>query len=154
MKYTTDIQAAVNNPDQLEDLYQLSRQANEEAEFRADLQEVFEKSPDNLLLSAWHARFAHLPIPKSKRSTNWGLAVVLGIVTGLLLWSISEHRPALPGSNSILNPPLGSYCDHPSIIFHGDHFQKELSLYNDIRSWSYHCLCLCFTTCSGIEPIS
>jgi hypothetical protein len=89
MKYTTDIQAAANNPGQLEDLYQLSRQANEEAEFRIDMQEVFEKSPDNLLLSAWHSRFAYLPIPKMKRSTNWGLAVVLGIVTGLLLWSIS-----------------------------------------------------------------
>jgi hypothetical protein len=90
MKYATDIQAAANDPERLEELYQLSRQSNEEAEFRADLQEVFEKSPENLLLSAWHSRFTHLPLPRSKRITHWGLAVVLGVITGLIFWAISD----------------------------------------------------------------
>ena len=92
MKYITEIEAVKKDPEQLEDLYQLSRQANEEAEFRADLQELYEKSPDNLLLSAWRSRFAHSPSPRLRRFTHWGLAVVLGVVTGLILWSISDFQ--------------------------------------------------------------
>ncbi len=90
MKYITEIQASLNSPDQLEDLYQSAKGVNEESVFRSDLQEVYEKSPDNLLLSAWHARFEHLPLPKTRRTTNWGLAVVLGVITGLILWAISN----------------------------------------------------------------
>jgi hypothetical protein len=92
MKYTTEIQAVSNDPQRLEDLYQLSRQANEEAEFRADLQELFEKSPDNILVSAWHSRFAYIPLPKPKRTTHWGLAVILGVITGLIFWAISDFQ--------------------------------------------------------------
>jgi len=92
MKYGPEIQAAVNDPERLEELYHLSRQASEEPEFRADLQEIYEKSPDNLLLSAWRSRFAHLPLPKAKRSTNWGMAVALGVITGLILWAISDFQ--------------------------------------------------------------
>jgi len=92
MKYIPEIQASINSPDQLESLYQIARQANEEPEFRSDIQEVYQKSPDNLLLSAWHSRFDHLPLPKPKRATNWGLAVVLGIITGLILWAISDPQ--------------------------------------------------------------
>lgn len=92
MKYIPEIQASVNSPDQLESLYQIARQANEEPEFRSDLQEMYQKSPENLLLSAWHSRFEHLPLPKPKRATNWGLAVVLGIITGLILWAISDPQ--------------------------------------------------------------
>jgi hypothetical protein len=92
MKYVSEIQDAANDPERLEDLYQVSRQANEEAEFRADLQEVFEKSSDNILLSAWRSRFTHLPLPKSKRITHWGMAVLLGIITGLILWAISDFQ--------------------------------------------------------------
>jgi hypothetical protein len=92
MKFTSDIQGAVTDPERMENLYQLSRQANEEAEFRADLQEVFEKSTDNVLISAWHSRFEHLPLSKPKRTTNWGLAVIFGIITGLILWVLSNPQ--------------------------------------------------------------
>jgi hypothetical protein len=92
MKYITEIQTAANDPNKLEDLYQLSKKADEEPEFRNDLDQVFEKTPDNLLLSAWRARFTHLPLPKPKRATHWGLAVVLGVITGLILWAISDFQ--------------------------------------------------------------
>jgi len=92
MKYITEIQAAANDPERLEDLYQLSRQASEEAEFRSDMQEIFGKTPENILISAWHSRFAHLPEPKPKRTSHWGLAVVLGVITGLILWAISDFQ--------------------------------------------------------------
>ncbi len=102
MKYVTEIQGAIDDPEQLENLYQLSRQSNEEAEFRADLQDVYEKSSGNLLLSAWHSRFAHLPLPKPRRTTNWGLAVVVGVVTGLILWAISDPQWIFLGSPLIM----------------------------------------------------
>ena len=92
MKYSTEIQDAVNDPKRLEDLYQVSRQSGEEAEFRSDMQEIFEKSPDNLLLSAWHSRFTHLPLPRAKRTTHWGMAVLFGVITGLILWAISDFQ--------------------------------------------------------------
>jgi hypothetical protein len=92
MKYTADIQSAMHDPRQLEELYQLSISDNGEAEFRADLQSEFEKSPENLLLSAWRARFEHQPLLKSRRVINWGLAVILGIITGLILWAISDPK--------------------------------------------------------------
>ena len=90
MKYTSDIEASINSPDRLEVLYQNARAANEENEFRSDIQAAYEKSPDNILLLAWHSRFEHIPVSKPKRATNWALAVFLGIVTGLILWVISD----------------------------------------------------------------
>ena len=93
MKYLVEIQDVITNPEGLEDLFQRSRQTNEEAEFRADLQEMFEKTPDNLLLSAWHSRLARLTLTtKPKRTTHWVVALVLGVITGLLLWAISDFN--------------------------------------------------------------
>jgi hypothetical protein len=89
MKYLTDIQTANNDPVKLEELYQASIQAKEEGEFRNNMQAAFESSPGNLLFSAWHSRFDHLPVPKARRTTQWGMAIVLGIITGLVLWAIS-----------------------------------------------------------------
>jgi hypothetical protein len=90
MKYLPEIQASINSPEHLESLYQIAKQSNEEPEFRSDLQEIYQKSPDNILLSAWHSRFEHLPLPKPKRATNWGLALIIGIITGLILWAVSN----------------------------------------------------------------
>lgn len=92
MKYITEILDAAHDPESMEDLYQKSRQANEEAEFRLDLQEVFEKDPENILFSAWSSRFTHLPLTKHKRTINWALAVILGAITGLILWMISDPQ--------------------------------------------------------------
>ncbi len=90
MKFTPEIQAAAQNPEQMELLYERAVHANQETEFRTDLQAEHEKSPDNLLLSAWHARFEHQPLSKTRRSINWGLALVLGVITGLSLWTVSD----------------------------------------------------------------
>ncbi len=117
MKYITEIQASINSPDQMEDLYQNAKSMNEEAEFRTDLQEVFDKSTDNLLLTAWHARFEHLPLPKARRATNWGLAVALGVVTGLILWAVSSpdwlFMTLIPGFLLVWSP----IATIPALIF-------------------------------------
>jgi hypothetical protein len=120
MKYITEIQASVNSPDQLEDLYQSAKSLNEESEFRSDLLEVYEKSPDNLLLSAWRSRFEHLPLPKARRVTNWGLAVVLGVVTGLILWAVSNPNwllPLHPGSIPYFVLLWSPIATIPTLIF-------------------------------------
>ncbi len=90
MKYSPEIQASINSPGQLEKLYQAARQANDEAEFRHDIQAASENAPDNILLAAWQARFEHSPLVKARRVTNWALAVMLGVVTGLCLFAISD----------------------------------------------------------------
>ena len=90
MKYIADIEASINSPDRLEELYQNARAANDEDGFRSDMQVLYDKSPDNILLSAWHSRFEHFPPPKPKRVTNWALAVLFGILTGLILWAVSD----------------------------------------------------------------
>lgn len=92
MKFTAEIQSASSNPEQMENLYQTAKQSAEEAEFRSDLEQEFEKSPANLLFSAWHSRFSHQPLAKYRRVINWGLAVGLGVITGLILWAISDPR--------------------------------------------------------------
>lgn len=91
MKYSTEIEAAAANPERLEELFQLAKQSNEEAEFRADLQQAHDKSPDQLLYAAWKARFDHIPLARAKRLTHWGLAVVIGIISGLIMWAISSN---------------------------------------------------------------
>ena len=90
MKYILEIQAASTDPEKMENVYSVAQQANEEAEFRTDLQLEFENSPDNVLLAAWNSRFAHQPMAQPRRVIKWGIAVALGIVTGLILWAISN----------------------------------------------------------------
>ena len=95
MKYLLDIQSASAAPQVLEDLYQTAQQANETSEFRADLSTCYEAAPGNLLYAAWFYRLERQkaePQEKARRSINWILAVPLGILTGLVLWSISADN--------------------------------------------------------------
>jgi hypothetical protein len=117
MKYSQEIQASSNAPEQLEKLYQAARQANDEQEFRLDIQSAYENAPENILLSAWHARFEHLPLAKAKRVTNWALAVVLGVVTGLVLWAISDPTQLFIGQVPYLLMFWAPIATIPVIIF-------------------------------------
>ncbi len=90
MKYLTDIQSAASDPDKMELLYQQSCEQSTEQEFRTDLYTALENSPDSILLATWKSRFEHNPLPAVKRTTHWGLAIILGVITGLILWGISN----------------------------------------------------------------
>ena len=96
MKYLPEIQSTQSDPAGLEALYQAALQANEEAEFRADLLSLHEQASDNLLLAAWYHRFQHHPLPLSAaapaRRIRWDLAALLGLATGLVLWAISDPQ--------------------------------------------------------------
>jgi hypothetical protein len=117
MKYLTEIQASTNSPDQLEELYQSAKAVFEESEFRSDMLEVYEKSPDNLLLSAWHSRFEHLPLLKAKRTTNWGLAIALGVLTGLILWAVSNPNSLIFNQIPYLLLVWSPIATIPTLIF-------------------------------------
>ena len=92
MKYSPDIQKSQNEPAHLENLYQTARQAGEEAEFRADLSNLYQQSPDNLLYAAWYYRLQALPEAKARRAINWLLAIILGIITGLLFGMLFDQQ--------------------------------------------------------------
>jgi hypothetical protein len=91
MKFIPDLQAIQNDPAALEALYQSACKAGEEAEFREDVTNLHEQAPASLLYAAWHYRFQNIPLPK-RRSIAWGLAIILGAVTGLVLWSLSDFN--------------------------------------------------------------
>ncbi len=117
MKYLTDIQASINSPGQMEELYQNAKGMHEEAEFRGDLQVVLDNSPDNLLLTAWHARFEHQPLPKTRRVTSWVLAVGLGAITGLILWAVSNPNWLFLSAIPILLLIWSPIVTIPTLIF-------------------------------------
>jgi hypothetical protein len=93
MKYRSEIQAASTIPLALEELYQTAQKHDETLEFRADMSASYEAAPDNLLYAAWYHRLQQTtvePREKSRKSISWLLAVPLGILTGLIFWSISD----------------------------------------------------------------
>ncbi|MBN2145958.1 MAG: hypothetical protein JW726_01175 [Anaerolineales bacterium] len=100
MKYLQNIQDASGNAEEMETIYHAACQAGEEAEFRSDLLSLEAQNPAHLLLAAWKARFARQPLRQAKRRTRWDLAILLGAVTGLILWALfdpdwmlSDHLP-------------------------------------------------------------
>ncbi len=117
MKFTPEIQAAAQDPEQMELLYQRAVHLNQETEFRTDLQAENEKSPDNLLLSAWYTRFEHQPLSKGRRYINWGLAAVLGVITGLLLWSISDPKLVIIQNFPYIGLLWAPIATLPTLIF-------------------------------------
>ncbi len=94
MKYLQDIQTAHSAPQQLELLFQTAQQENNAAEFKADLLACYEASPDNVLYAAWYYRFEHASseTQAERRNINWKLAIPLSLVTGLILWLLSDDR--------------------------------------------------------------
>jgi hypothetical protein len=95
MKYLNEIKSASNSPQTLEELFQTAQHQRDIAEFRADLQACYEAAPENMLYTAWFYRLERLPAEaqeKTRKSRNWLLAVPLGILTGLIFWSISDAR--------------------------------------------------------------
>ena len=90
MKSFSEIQSADNNPARLEDLYQDSRAAGQEAEFRSEIDRLYTQAPQNLLLGAWYYRFLRNPLVKAARRIPWALAILLGLCAGVAIWAVSD----------------------------------------------------------------
>jgi hypothetical protein len=104
MKYLADIRAAQHDALRLELLYQAARKENAAAAFEADLRACHAESGDNLLYSAWICRFEHRPQDEAaeRRHVNWTLAIPLSLLTGTILWLLSDERLKFSGPN-VLN---------------------------------------------------
>ncbi len=100
MEYSNAIQAASGDPKRIEELYQAALQTGEQDDFREKLEDCYQADPDNLLLAAWHYRLESAVLrrdvpdttARERSSPNWKLAVPLGIVTGLILWALSDEK--------------------------------------------------------------
>ena len=95
MKFVPDIMQSSSDPEQLESLYQSALKQHEGGEFIADMMACHEAEPENLLFAAWYHRLrldqARLQL-RQARSTNWKIAIPLGILNGLIFWSISSEK--------------------------------------------------------------
>ncbi len=93
-----DIEAEIrnrgSNPEQLEALYRSLAEQNLVKEFQAALVACYGETPENQLFGAWYYRFQGTEEVSSQdaRVVNWILAVVLGILTGLIYWALSDFQ--------------------------------------------------------------
>ena len=92
MNLIPEIQAAKNDPQKLEQLYQTAQKEGRSEVFQSDLLACYQETPDNLLYAAWFYRFQQTaePAVKPRREVNWVLAVPLSILTGLIFWALSD----------------------------------------------------------------
>ncbi len=94
MTLLTEIQAASNNPQKLEQLYQTAQAEGQIEVFQSALLSCYQSTPDNLLYAAWFYRLqrsAETTVRK-RREVNWLLAVPLSILTGLIFWVLSDFE--------------------------------------------------------------
>ena len=94
MEFLIDIQQNQNNPKGLEALYQFSRNEQTENAFKTALFACFDESPDNLLYEAWYYRLSQneQETEKMDKGTNWLVAIPLAILTGLIVWLLSDNE--------------------------------------------------------------
>lgn len=96
LTYSDQIKNVLDNPGQLERLYQNARQAGNAESFQEEIFAAYQDRPDDILLSAWYHRLKS-PEPKglsdSEASRPWAAAIASGLATGLVLWAVSD--PAL-----------------------------------------------------------
>ena len=92
MNLIPEIQAARNDPQKLEQLYQAAQGEDRSEVFQSDLLACYQEEPDNLLYAAWFYRFQQTAetAVKPRREVNWVLAVPLSILTGLIFWALSD----------------------------------------------------------------
>ncbi|HLV99475.1 MAG TPA: hypothetical protein VKT82_12445 [Ktedonobacterales bacterium] len=89
--YREQIQAAQNDPEQIEQLYQTARRARRADQFAQDIEALHQESADNILYTAWHYRLQHSASEDwfARIGSHWQLAIALSVVLGLLLWGLS-----------------------------------------------------------------
>ena len=94
MNLIPEIQAAKNDPQQLEQLYQAAQLEGRSEVFQSALLTCYHETPDNLLYTAWFFRFQQTAetAVKPRREVNWLLAVPLSILTGLIFWVLSDFE--------------------------------------------------------------
>lgn len=119
MPNTADLEATLNDPKSLEDLYQTAKAGGEVEQFASEVIKRHQAAPENLLLSAWYYRLqaentpgaAVLPVPvlpqeakgavQQARGINWRLAIALSAALSVVYWVLtgdtSKSSSTFPG---------------------------------------------------------
>src|SRR5579872_4397864 len=92
VSYRELIQAAQNDPEQVEQLYQTARRARRADQFAQDIQALHQESAENVLYAVWHYRLQQSASEDwfARIGSHWQLAIVLSVLLGLLLWGLSD----------------------------------------------------------------
>ena len=113
MKFTSDIQAAINDPKQMENLYQHSIQSSQEAEFRLDLEDAYEKSAFSQTQACYQLGFS-----RHFWYHHWLIDV----------GHLRSHL-ALSRSGPLYRNPVVPHCGYPCINFPFGNIEKELFIH-------------------------
>ena len=97
MSYVQSIDTYRHDPQQLETLFQQAAQAGERVAFAAGLDEIYHRTPENVLIAAWHYRLAGPTAQESGSGVNWGLALPIALLSGLAFWLLSSPALDLSG---------------------------------------------------------
>jgi hypothetical protein len=90
MSYLETVRNLSADPEGLERAYGQAVRSGAEAEFAEAIEGQYAQSGENLLLAAWHYRFAYAAKQVKGRVIQWGWALPVGLLNGLLLWLLSD----------------------------------------------------------------
>ncbi|MCU0508335.1 MAG: hypothetical protein MUC34_08025, partial [Anaerolineae bacterium] len=106
MSYLEIVRNLSADPEGLERVYGQAVRSGAEAEFAEALEGHYAQAGDNLLLAAWHYRLAYAAKQAKGRVIQWGWALPVGLLNGLLLWLLSDtERFAIEINNPITGQP-------------------------------------------------
>jgi hypothetical protein len=90
MSYLETVRNLSADPEGLERAYGQAVKSGAEAAFAEAVEGQYAQSSDNLLLAAWHYRLAYAAKQVRGRVIQWGWALPVGLLNGLLLWLLSD----------------------------------------------------------------
>ena len=93
MDYLNEMRTHVDNPQNMEELYQGALKAGQAADFERAVLAGFEEAPENLLYAAWYYRLKQaspVSLEKPKGISHWLLALPLALLNGLVFWALSD----------------------------------------------------------------
>lgn len=138
--YIAAMRAASGDPERLEQLYQSARRAHEVSRFTADLNTVYQETPDNLLYAAWHFRLQE-SMGGTRVSRVWAIAIGMSVVLGVALWLLSDPALVLSGG-----APLLAILAAPIIAFFIMNFLALSTRQWTLRLWLVTLALAAFTT--------
>lgn len=90
MSYLETVRNLSADPEGLERAYGQAVKSGAEAAFAEAIDGQYAQSGENLLLAAWHYRLATAARQVKGRVIQWGWALPVGLLNGLLLWLLSD----------------------------------------------------------------
>ncbi|MBT8400038.1 MAG: hypothetical protein KJO98_06155, partial [Rhodothermia bacterium] len=100
MNLSDQIRKASDNPEGLERLYHDALEAGSGDSFQENMLAAYRERPENVLLAAWYHRLeSSEPIsqPVTEAHRPWARAILIGLLTGLALWAVSDPDLVLLG---------------------------------------------------------